>query len=140
MRAARSKYTSRSRRWRLAKTFSKAVLVVAASMSFAGCTQLDNAIASVPYLAMMRSAPFFDPYEAPLNAPPGSIPFKGPQGVHMAPLEPSETALNAFAASPAGRNPYTASDTAALAYGKVMFDRHCSVCHNADGRGNGPIV
>jgi mono/diheme cytochrome c family protein len=21
-----------------------------------------------------------------------------------------------------------------------MFDRHCSVCHNADGRGNGPIV
>jgi mono/diheme cytochrome c family protein len=124
----------------LAKTFSKAVLVVAASMSFGGCTQLDNAIASVPYLAMMRNAPFFDPYEAPLNAPPGSIPFSGPQGVHLPPLEPTDPAISAFAASPYAKNPYAHGDTAVLAYGQKMFERHCSVCHNKDGRGNGPIV
>ncbi len=124
----------------MAKTFSKAVLVAAASMSFAGCTQLDNAIAKVPYLAMMREAPFFDPYEAPRNAPPGSIPFQGPQGTHMQPLEPSDAAISAFAASAVGRNPYPAGDTAVMAAGKMMYDRHCSVCHNVDGKGNGPIV
>jgi mono/diheme cytochrome c family protein len=46
--------------------------------------------------------------------------------------------LNEFA----GRitNPLAANDTLALRAGKVMFERHCAVCHNADGKGNGPIV
>jgi mono/diheme cytochrome c family protein len=124
----------------LAKTFSRAALLAAVTVSFAGCTQLDNAIAKVPYLAMMRNAPFFDPYEAPLNAPPGSIPFDGPQGAYTAPLEANEAAISAFAASPAGRNPYAHGDSAVLAHGQKMFERHCAVCHNKDARGNGPIV
>ncbi|MEO5510679.1 MAG: cytochrome c [Longimicrobiales bacterium] len=124
----------------MAKTFSRAALLAAVTVSLAGCTQLDNAIASVPYLAMMRNAPFFDPYEAPLNAPPGSIPFDGPQGTHMAPQEATEAAISVFAASPAGRNPYAHGDSAVLAHGQTLFERHCSVCHNKDGRGNGPIV
>ena len=37
-------------------------------------------------------------------------------------------------------NPLAANDTLALRAGEVMFQRHCAVCHNADGKGNGPIV
>jgi mono/diheme cytochrome c family protein len=132
----------------LAKTFSKAagvrraVLLAAVSVSFAGCTELDNAIASVPYLAMMRNAPFFDPYEAPLPAPAGAIPFDGPQGagIYLPPQEPSEPALNAFAATAAGRNPYNHDDKAVLAHGQKMFERHCAVCHGKDAKGNGSVI
>ena len=124
----------------MAKTFSRAAALAALSLSFAACTPLDNALASVPFLAFMRNAPFFDPYEAPRNAPPGSIPFESPAGAYMAPLEPTDAALNAFAASPAGQNPYAHEDSAALAHGQKMYERHCAVCHGDDATGNGRIV
>jgi mono/diheme cytochrome c family protein len=125
----------------LAKSFSRAATVAALTLSFAaGCTPLDNALASVPYLAFMRNAPSFDPYEAPLNAPPGSIPFQSPAGAYLPPMEGTEAAINAFAASPAGRNPYAADDSAVLSFGQRKYEQHCAVCHNADGHGNGPIV
>ena len=125
----------------MAKSSSRAAAVLALGLSLVtGCTPLDNAIASVPYLAMMREAPFFDPYEAPLNAPPGSIPFSTPAGEYLPPMEGTEAAITAFAASPAGRNPYAADDTAVLAFGQRKFEQHCAVCHSADGHGNGPIV
>lgn len=103
-----------------------------------GCTRIENVLASIPVFSFLRDAPFFDPYEAPRPAPPGSVPFNTPAGESLGPLEASETALNEFAARVT--NPLAANDTAALRQGEVMFLRHCSVCHNADGRGNGPIV
>ncbi len=125
----------------MAKSFSRAATVAALTLSFvAGCTPLDNALASVPYLAFMRNSPFFDPYEAPMPAPPGSIPFKSPAGIYLPPMEANEAAFNAFASSPAGQNPYSVTDTAVLTYGRRMYERHCYVCHNTNGEGNGPIV
>lgn len=117
-----------------------ALLVAAVAFSSTACTQLDNAIARVPFLAMMRNAPSIDPYESPRPAPPGSVPYASPVGELLPPMEGTEAALNAFAASPDGQNPLAATDTAAAALGKVMYDRHCAVCHGVTGQGNGPII
>jgi mono/diheme cytochrome c family protein len=104
------------------------------------CTPMDNALAAVPIFAFLRSAPSFDPYEHPLPAPPGSVPYSSPTGEIMAPLEASEAALNAFAATPNGQNPLSPDDAAALAHGQVMFERNCAVCHGTQGAGNGPLA
>jgi mono/diheme cytochrome c family protein len=112
------------------------VLVLCIVLS--GCTRFENAMAAIPVFSFLRNAPFFDPYEAPRPAPYGSVPFNTPAGESLGPLEATETALNEFAGRI--RNPYAANDTAALRAGRVMFERHCGVCHNNDGKGNGPIV
>ena len=117
-----------------------ALLTVLVAVTASGCTRIDNAIASVPFLAMMRNSPSLDPYEAPRPAPPGAVPYESPAGVVLPPMEGTETALSAFAASPAGQNPLAMEDTAALALGQVMYDRHCSVCHGPEGQGNGSII
>ncbi|CAN5888167.1 cytochrome c [soil metagenome] len=105
-----------------------------------GCTRIDDALASVPVFAFMRNSPSFDPYEHPLPPPPGSVPFQSPNGPVLPPLEASEQALNEWAAGPWGQNPLSADDATALALGRVMYDRHCAVCHGAQARGDGPLV
>lgn len=117
-----------------------AVVALLSLTAGAGCTRIDNALASVPVFAHMRSAPSFDPYEHPLPAPPGSIPFESPSGPVLPPLAATEQALREFAAGPWGRNPLAADDEAALALGQSMYERHCSVCHGQQGRGDGPII
>jgi mono/diheme cytochrome c family protein len=103
-----------------------------------GCTRFEDVMASIPVFSYLRNAPFFDPYEAPRPAPYGSVPYNTPAGESLGPLEASEAGLNEFG----GRvtNPLSAADTLALRAGQVMFERHCAVCHNPDGKGNGPIV
>ena len=106
-----------------------------------GCTKIDNALASVPIFAFMRSAPSFDPYEMPLRAPPGSIPFSSPNGGELLPpLEGNAAAITAFAASNYARNPLSPEDANALALGRAIYERHCLVCHGAQGRGDGPVI
>lgn len=118
-------------------------LAVAALLSLtaaSGCTRIDNALASVPVFAFMRSAPSFDPYEHPLPPPPGSIPFESPNGPVLPPLAATDQALREFAAGPWGQNPLAADDAAVLALGQVMYERHCSVCHGQQGHGDGPVI
>lgn len=110
------------------------------SLLLPACTRIDNALASVPIFAFLREAPSFDPYEHPLPPPPGSVPFMSPNGESLPPLEASEAALNAFAASPDGQNPLAGDDPAALALGQVMYERHCAVCHGVQGAGDGPLA
>lgn len=115
------------------------------AIAFAGlsaCTQIDNALASVPVFAFLREAPSLDPYEMPRMPPPGAIPYEGPQGRVLPPMEASEASLNEFAASEYGRNPYTAvaNDSAWVAYGQEMYQRHCFVCHGTEGAGDGPVI
>lgn len=105
-----------------------------------GCTQIDNALASVPIFAFMREAPSFGPYEHPLPPPPGSVPFESPVGEALPPLEATEQALNEFAASPAGANPLQPGDAAAIELGRAMYERHCSVCHGTQGAADGPMT
>ena len=107
-----------------------------------GCTQFENAMASIPVFSFLRDAPFFDPYEAPRPAPPNSVPFVSPAGDVPGPIVSTalvtDAGLTAFGATV--QNPLAANDTAALSRGKVMFDRHCMVCHGPQGRGDGPIL
>jgi mono/diheme cytochrome c family protein len=119
----------------------RAVLIFAlVGLVATGCTRIDDALASVPVFAFMRNAPSFDPYEHPLPPPPGAIPFRSPNGVVLPPLAASEQALNAFAAGPHGQNPFAADNAAALVLGRVMYERHCAVCHGIQARGDGPMV
>ena len=119
-------------------TFRKIALALTLTLFASACTRIENEMAKVKVFSMMRNSPFFDPYEAPRPAPYGSVPFNTPAGESLGPMEATEAGLNEFA----GRitNPLAANDTLALRAGKVMFERHCAVCHNADGKGNGPIV
>lgn len=118
---------------------AKLTAVFAAVTLLGGCTRIEFALGRIPFLAFMRNAPFFDPYEAPRPLPPNSVPFLSPAGDVPAPIEASERAFNDFAATPEGRNPFPV-DSAFLALGAKMFDRHCMVCHGPAGRGDGPIV
>jgi mono/diheme cytochrome c family protein len=104
------------------------------------CTRIDNALAAVPIFAFMREAPSFDPYEHPLPPPPGAVPFMTGNGEMLPPMEASEAAFAAFAASPDGRNPLAQNDSVALELGEIMYLRHCSVCHGPAGAGDGPVA
>ncbi|MEX2283174.1 MAG: c-type cytochrome [Gemmatimonadota bacterium] len=125
-------------RARVAHALAPALLVLAST----GCTQFENAMASIPVFSFLRDAPFFDPYESPRPAPPNSVPFSSPAGdvpgpIFSGPLV-TDVALTAFGATV--QNPLAANDTAALSRGKVMYDRHCMVCHGPQASGGGPIV
>jgi mono/diheme cytochrome c family protein len=115
-----------------------AVTLTLCTIFSAGCTRFENVMASIPVFSFLRNAPSFDPYEAPRPAPYGSVPFNTPAGESLGPLEATEAALNEFGNRV--QNPLAANDTTALRSGQVMFERHCAVCHNADAKGNGPIV
>jgi mono/diheme cytochrome c family protein len=119
------------------RLFAAAALL--ASGAGSGCTQIDNALAAVPVFAFLRESPSFDPYEHPLQAPPGSVPFESPNGPVLPPLQATEQALNEFAAGPHGRNPLAVDDQAALTLGQLMYERHCAVCHGVQGAGDGPM-
>lgn len=122
-------------------------LVVLALLAAGGCTRIDDALASVPFLAFMRSSPAFDPYEAPRPAPPGAIPFESPAGEYVppiasAPLGPAmrgtEAGLREFAAGPYGTNPF--EDENLVPLGQDRYDRYCMVCHGVTGLGDGPVT
>lgn len=111
-----------------------ALLVV----SSGGCTEIENAAARVPFLAFLHSSPSIDPYEQTRPAPEGSVPSSSPFGV--APYATGNTQADLMDLAGRATNPFAANDTAALAHGRVMFERHCAVCHGPQGRGDGTIL
>jgi mono/diheme cytochrome c family protein len=127
---------------RMRKGANALAVALAVALASAGCTQFENAMASVPVFSFLRNAPFFDPYEAPRPAPPNSVPFLSPAGDVPGPIVTTALVTDAglIAFGERTPNPLPMSDTAALSYGKVMFDRHCSVCHGPQGSGGGTIV
>jgi mono/diheme cytochrome c family protein len=120
----------------------KPFLALALALALSSCTQFENVMASIPVFSFLRDAPSFDPYEAPRPAPPHSVPYSTPAGDSPGPISTAplitDAALTAFGARTT--NPLAANDTAVLSRGKVMYDRHCFVCHGPQGTGGGPIV
>ena len=128
----------RGERRRIHRAVAAAVLA-ATALGLGGCTRIEDAMAAVPFLNFMREAPSFDPYEAPRPAPANSVPLASPAGTWEPTIATpvTEAALQEFAASvtnPMGR------DEAVLARGEHVFLTYCSVCHGAQGEGNGPVV
>jgi mono/diheme cytochrome c family protein len=113
-------------------------LTLTLAPALGGCTQFEQALASIPVFSFMRNSPAIDPYESPRPAPYGSVPFNTPAGESLGPMEATEEGLNAFAAKV--RNPLTANDAVALSAGKMMFERNCAVCHGVTADGKGSII
>ncbi|MGQ0562399.1 MAG: c-type cytochrome [Gemmatimonadota bacterium] len=103
-----------------------------------GCTQFENAMASIPVFSFLRNSPALDPYEAPRPAPYGSVPYGTPAGESLGPLEATQAGLNEFAAQIT--NPFAPADSVALRVGQTMYMRHCAVCHGPQGKGDGSII
>ncbi len=111
--------------------------VAAATLVIGGCTRIENAMASVPFLDFMHEAPFFDPYEAPRPAPPNSVPVAGPGEKWEPPVEATDAGIRAWGDTMT--NPLAMTDDV-LKVGAETFMTNCAVCHGATGVGNGPIV
>jgi mono/diheme cytochrome c family protein len=136
--------TMRSGRvWSRCLGFCLAALVV-------GCTPLDDVMVSI-FGRSMRDQASFDPYEAPLGAPEGSIPFAAgnfpaaPGEVNVGQPEPLAdppppfTQTDVLDESPVVMNLVNPvpSTEASLDRGEELFLRFCAPCHGpaADGRG-----
>ncbi len=105
-----------------------------------GCTALDNALARVPFFSFMEESPAFDPYEAPRPAPPNAVPFAAPSEAPPVAV-PEGLATEPWLVSLADslENPFPVNERT-VAAGQVPYQRHCAVCHGADGQGNGPVT
>lgn len=114
------------------------VVALAASLLAAGgCTEIENALARVSFLNFMHESPAFDPYEAPRNAPPNSVPVESPGEKWEPPVERTEVGLRAFGDTMTNPLPRTEP---VLTRGAEVFATYCSVCHGAGAQGDGPIV
>jgi len=114
----------------------------------AGCTPLDDAMVAI-FGRSMRDQSTFDPYEDPLPAPEGAVPFSAgnlpaapgevnlgqPQGLEEVPppftqldvLNEAEVVVNLA-------NPVPATE-ASIARGEELYLRFCAACHGPDGAG-----
>ncbi len=113
------------------------VAVAAGSLVLGGCTEIENAMASVAILNFMHESPAFDPYEAPRVAPANAVPVESPGEAWEPPLENSDAALRA--SGDTMTNPLPMSE-AVLNEGAAVFQTYCAVCHGVGGTGDGPIV
>jgi mono/diheme cytochrome c family protein len=95
-------------------------------------------MASVPVFSYLRNAPSIDPYEMPRNPPAGAVAYLSPAGDSPIGIVATDAGLTTFGAT--ATNPLSATDTAALKHGQLMFERHCFVCHGPEGKGDGPIL
>lgn len=115
------------------------VAIAVIALSTGACTALDDTLAKVPFFSFMREAPFFDPYEMPRPAPENSVPYKSPLGATALPRVPANVRGPEFEFWAALENPVPMTEEV-LAAGRVLYDRHCMVCHGTSGEGNGPVV
>jgi mono/diheme cytochrome c family protein len=126
--------------------------IAGALLTAGACTPLDDAMANI-FGRSMRDQSSFDPYEDPLRAPEGSVPFAAgnfpaaPGEVNVGQPEglgevlPPFTPFDLFdeAEVVVGlRNPVP-PDGASLDRGEEMFLRFCAPCHGADGAGPGYV-
>jgi mono/diheme cytochrome c family protein len=120
---------------------SIAAVALAAVVTGGACTRIEYTLGKVPFLAYMRDAPSFDPYEATRPAPPGAVPFASPAGETFAMIQPVDSLLVKFGNGPHGTNPFPV-DSAFTALGRSMYETNCTVCHGPSGLGGttGSIV
>lgn len=111
--------------------------VLVSLLALGGCTEVENAMASVDFLNFMRESPAFDPYEAPRYPPPNAVPLESPAGKWEPPIEKTDAALRAWGDTMT--NPLPMND-AVLQAGAERFQTYCAVCHGVGAQGDGPLV
>lgn len=121
---------------------------VAAVVSSAACTPLDDAMVAI-FGRSMRDQASFDPYENPRPAPVGSVPFSDgnfpaapgdvnlgePRGLQDVP--PPFTQLDVLNQAPVVVNlPNPVAPTeVSIDRGETLFLRFCAPCHGPNGAG-----
>ena len=122
-------------------------------MILAGCSPLDDVMVGI-FGKSMRDQPSFDPYEAPLAAPQGSVPFASgnfparngevnvgqPEGLEDFP--PPFTQLDVINAADVVvnlPNPVAVTE-GSLDRGEELFLRFCAPCHGPRADGVGYII
>lgn len=116
---------------------SLTVVALGVLVALGGCTEIEDAMASVDVLNFMRESPAFDPYEAPRVPPENSVPVESPGEEWEPPVENTDAALRAWGDTMT--NPLPSTD-AVLTDGAEAFQTYCAVCHGAGGEGDGPVV
>lgn len=107
-----------------------------------GCTTLDRAVGAVPWFTTMRDQVGVRPFEGVPGDSSKSPRFMAPEG--SVPVTGLEDSLDIY--SPAGlravdNTPNPAPRTpASLARGGQIFNTYCSVCHGAQGMGDGTVA
>ena len=112
-------------------------LLVVSTLGVSGCTEIEDAMASVDILNFMRESPAFDPYEAPRMPPERSVPVEGPGERWEPPVENTDAAIRAWGDTMT--NPVPVNDDV-LTHGAELFQTYCAVCHGVGGEGDGPLV
>jgi len=122
--------------------------VVGMALFSTACTPLDDAMVAI-FGRSMRDQASFDPYENPLNAPDGSVPFAagnlvaragevntGQPELMEAPPPPFTQldVLNSADVVVNLPNPVPVSE-ASVARGEELFLRFCAPCHGPNGAG-----
>lgn len=135
-------------RRRNARVRRLAAAAVAAALVSGGCSALDDAMAGI-FGRDMRDQDSFDPYEAPLPPPDGSVPMSAgnyaasPFDVNLGQPEGAEDVPPPFTQLDMTNRPEVVDGLAnpvpsspeSLARGKELYQRVCVVCHGPDGAG-----
>ena len=112
-------------------------LLLLAGVGLGGCTEIEDAMASVDMLNFMRESPAFDPYEAPRMPPARSVPVESPGGEWEPEVENTDAAIREWGATLT--NPLSMEEDV-LRTGAGQYQTYCAVCHGVSGEGDGPIV
>ena len=123
-----------------------AVAVVVVGLG--ACSPFDDAMVAI-FGRSMRDQNSLDPYESPVPAPEGSVPFAAgnfpagpdrimtgqdePRGYDLPPMSPSDL-LQQNPVVMELENPVEPTEES-LARGEVMYNRYCAVCHGETGVG-----
>ncbi|MBT8136274.1 MAG: c-type cytochrome [Gammaproteobacteria bacterium] len=91
----------------------------------------------LPWSKDMVDQPSVKPQETAVREPQGSVPVKGKEAMPV-PQDVAEVVRSRLLATRTLSNP-VAVDEASVARGKEVYDIHCSVCHGASGKGDGPV-
>lgn len=139
------------RKWRLPGNALRGALrlgVLALALQGWACSPLDDAMVAI-FGRSMRDQASFDPYENPVSAPEGSVPFAAgnlvarpgevnvgqPEGLEDVP--PPFTQLDLINSAPVVVNlvnPVPVTE-ASITRGEELFLRFCAPCHGPNGMG-----
>jgi len=91
---------------------------------------------TLPWSEDMRDQPSVKPQESQVHKNPASVPVTGSEP--FPPPQDISELVQARLEAGKLRNPVPATGRS-INRGKVLYDRHCAVCHGDQGQGDGPV-